>query len=184
MTMTGMSCAATSLAIAGSRCRPQTSLTIAAPWSSAQAAMAAFMRVDRHRQAELDHRRQHRREPRQLLVGRHRLARRHRAASIPRRCRGCRRRSAMRCGWAIAVAGSRKRPPSEKESGVTLRMPMTSGRRSASRPASQDGGEFGGHIAGGLRFAMRAHGRGFALEGVGLSRSLRGRAPVTETIYR
>src|SRR6202795_496228 len=36
--------------------------------------------------------------------------------------------AARRCAWAIAAAGSRKRPPSENESGVTLRTPMTSGR--------------------------------------------------------
>ncbi len=42
MTMTGTPRLATSGAMSGSRCRPQTSLTIAAPWSSAQAAVVAF----------------------------------------------------------------------------------------------------------------------------------------------
>src|SRR5580700_5121184 len=43
MTMTGASCSATTCAMSGSRCSPHTSLTIAAPASSAQAATAAFM---------------------------------------------------------------------------------------------------------------------------------------------
>src|SRR5580704_1565626 len=43
MTMTGASCPATTRAMSGSRCSPHTSLTIAAPVSSAQAATAAFM---------------------------------------------------------------------------------------------------------------------------------------------
>src|ERR1700733_13518555 len=41
--------------------------------------------------------------------------------------------AARRCAWAMAAAGSRKRPPSENESGVTLSTPMTSGRRFAKR---------------------------------------------------
>src|SRR5450759_3545847 len=43
--------------------------------------------------------------------------------------------------WATALAGSMKRPPSEKESGVTLRMPMTSGRprESSAESASRAG---------------------------------------------
>jgi hypothetical protein len=43
MTMTGTPRRATSGAIAGSRCSPQTSLTMAAPWSSAQPAISALM---------------------------------------------------------------------------------------------------------------------------------------------
>src|SRR5690349_1502025 len=42
--------------------------------------------------------------------------------------------------WSRAAAGSRKRPPSEKESGVTLSTPITIGRPSASKRASQSGG--------------------------------------------
>ena len=71
MTMTGTPCSATTRAMSGSRCRPHTSLTIAAPASSAQAATAAFMRVDRDRDAERDDVRQDRRKPRALLVERH-----------------------------------------------------------------------------------------------------------------
>src|SRR5690242_14418338 len=37
----------------------------------------------------------------------------------------------MRCACAIATAGSMNCPPSENESGVTLRTPMTSGRPGA-----------------------------------------------------
>ena len=43
MTITGTPCSATTRAMSGSRCRPQTSLTIAAPAASAQAATLAFM---------------------------------------------------------------------------------------------------------------------------------------------
>src|SRR6476660_611879 len=46
----------------------------------------------------------------------------------------------IRLAWSRAAAGSRKRPPSEKESGVTLSTPITTGRPSASRPPSQSGG--------------------------------------------
>src|SRR5215471_5951312 len=48
--------------------------------------------------------------------------------------------AAMRLPCAIASVGSRKRPPSENESGVTLRIPMTNGRPSANRRASHDCG--------------------------------------------
>src|SRR5450631_2579818 len=44
--------------------------------------------------------------------------------------------AAIAPAWAMALAGSMKRPPSEKESGVTLRMPMTSGRPSANSAES------------------------------------------------
>src|SRR5690242_4863136 len=50
--------------------------------------------------------------------------------------------SAMALAWAIAVAGSRNLPPSEKESGVTLRMPITTGRPRPSRPDSAVGPGF------------------------------------------
>src|SRR5437870_6237587 len=43
--------------------------------------------------------------------------------------------SARRRAWAIAAAGSRKRPPSENESSVMLTMPMISGRAIRSRRA-------------------------------------------------
>ena len=43
MTITGTPCSATTRAMSGSRCRPHTSLTIAAPCSSAQAATLALM---------------------------------------------------------------------------------------------------------------------------------------------
>src|ERR1700760_631889 len=42
----------------------------------------------------------------------------------------------------MACAGSRKRPPSENESGVTLRIPMTSGR-----PGAKRRGKIGGAFA-------------------------------------
>src|SRR5689334_16213702 len=42
----------------------------------------------------------------------------------------------IRSACATAFAGSTKRPPSAKESGVKLRMPMTIGRRSASSRSS------------------------------------------------
>ena len=42
----------------------------------------------------------------------------------------------MRRAWTIAVSGSMNCPPSENESGVTFRIPMTIGRPSASRSLS------------------------------------------------
>src|SRR5579871_2899438 len=36
--------------------------------------------------------------------------------------------AAIRRAWLSALPGSKKRPPSENESGVTLRMPMTAGQ--------------------------------------------------------
>src|SRR6516225_5973079 len=59
MITTGTSAFETTSAMAGSRCRPQTSLTIVTPRSSAQA-------------AELDHRRQHYRKARHFLLCQHR----------------------------------------------------------------------------------------------------------------
>src|SRR4029079_18248787 len=56
-----------------------------------------------------------------------------RSAPSPTRRRAC----------AMAACGSRKRPPSEKESGVTLSTPMTSGRalaRSAANTSAPDAG--------------------------------------------
>ena len=44
--------------------------------------------------------------------------------------------STMRSAWSTACSGAKKSPPSEKESGVILRMPMTCGRdRSSDLPA-------------------------------------------------
>ena len=121
-------CLATSGAMSGSRCRPQTSLTIAAPWSIAQAAIEALMvSIDTGR-------------PSLTTAG---TTGARRAFSSIRRYRnriaiGARRLGsdiedvgtlpAISAAWAIATAGSRNRPPSEKESGVTLSTPMTSGR--------------------------------------------------------
>ena len=137
MMMTGTPCSATTRAMSGSRCRPHTSLTMAAPASSAQAATCAFMVSIETGTPSADHGGQHRLEAPQFLVERNRRRRCRRDASIPRRYRGC-RRPPRPCGaparWRRA--GSRKRPPSENESGVTLRMPMTSGRPAASSRAS------------------------------------------------
>ena len=53
----------------------------------------------------------------------------HPVASTPRRCRSDRRRPApSRARRAIAASGAKRSPPSAKESGVTLTMPMTSVR--------------------------------------------------------
>src|SRR5712671_3673731 len=46
----------------------------------------------------------------------------------------------IRLACLMAAAGSKKRPPSEKESGVTLSTPITIGRPSVSKRASQSGG--------------------------------------------
>ena len=67
-------------------------------------------RIDRDRDAERDDGRQDRRKPRALLVERHARPHRHRAASIPRRYRGCRRlrrQAAAHARW----------PPADRESG-------------------------------------------------------------------
>ena len=108
--------------------------------------------VDRDRQAE-PHR--SRAAPAQDARSRRRArpaSRRHRAASIPRRRRGCRRRrAAMRRACAIATCGSTNCPPSENESGVTLRMPITSGRRSPSSRRARRA-----FRAGGIRQRHRA----------------------------
>ena len=45
----------------------------------------------------------------------------------------------MRRACSIAASGSRKRPPSEKESGVTFRTPITSGRPSARSRSNRSG---------------------------------------------
>jgi len=45
--------------------------------------------------------------------------------------------AARPCAWAMAAAGSRKRPPSENESGVTFSTPMTNGRPLAKRPRNR-----------------------------------------------
>src|SRR6185312_13580612 len=55
---------------------------------------------------------------------------------------------AMTAAWATALSGSRNSPPSEKESGVTLRMPMTSGRPSERRAESVAAGDFSAAGAG------------------------------------
>ena len=59
--------------------------------------------------------------------------RRRRAGCFRRRCRGCSAPAArIARAWASAAPARRKRPPSEKLSGVTLRMPMIRGRSIAS----------------------------------------------------
>ncbi len=59
----------------------------------------------------------------------------------------------------MATAGSMNWPPSENESGVTLRMPMTSGRPSVSNRARASGG------AGGVSVMVRACAMPVALRG-------------------
>src|SRR4249920_2558284 len=50
---------------------------------------------------------------------------------------------AISAAWAMALAGSRNWPPSEKESGVTLRMPITNGRPSEYSAESAFAADFG-----------------------------------------
>ena len=70
----------------------------------------------------------HRQHAAQFFVG-SRPAR-HRAACFRRRCRAYRpRRPPVAVPCATAAAASKNCPPSEKLSGVTLTMPITSGRR-------------------------------------------------------
>src|SRR6478609_5314742 len=53
----------------------------------------------------------------------------------------------MTRAWAMALPGSTNSPPSEKESGVTLRMPMTKGRPRANSALSPRGADFGAVLA-------------------------------------
>ena len=109
--------------------RPLTSLTIVAPASSAARGDVGLVGVDGDRNARAG--RASAVEDRQhagaLLVGRHRRGAR--AASIRRRRRsGRRRRPPWRSAASTAARRIRAAPPSANESGVTLRMPMTSER--------------------------------------------------------
>src|SRR5215471_2244418 len=131
MTMTGTRWRATTSAISGSRCRPQTSLTIAAPRSSAQAAIVAFI-VSIETGC-----------PEHTTAGSTNSSRRSsssaetatawgRVDSAPMSMMST--PSIIIClACATAASGGRKAPPSENESGVTFSIPMTNGRRSASR---------------------------------------------------
>src|SRR5215831_11888326 len=131
MTMTGTRWRATTSAISGSRCRPQTSLTIAAPRSSAQAAIVAFI-VSIETGC-----------PEHTTAGSTNSSRRSsssaetatawgRVDSAPMSMMST--PSIIIClACATAASRGRKAPPSENESGVTFSIPMTNGRRSASR---------------------------------------------------
>ena len=108
----------------------------AAPAASAQAATCGLHGVDRDRHAEPGHRGQHRLEPPHFLARRDRR----RGAVGPGGFRAdvddVRALRDHAAGVLDGGAGSRKRPPSENESGVTLRMPITSGRPGPSSRAS------------------------------------------------
>ena len=112
------------------------SLIIDAPAAIAARITSGLARVDRDRHGAVAQALEHRQHARDSSS-----SRRHAAgagtARLARRCRGCRRppRSAgVAC--ASAACGSRKRPPSENESGVTLTTPMTSGRVEVEREAA------------------------------------------------
>ena len=128
MSTAGTPRAATSGAIAGSNPKPLTSFTRSAPASRAARATSALRGVDRERPgAPAPQRLDHRGDAARLLRGRRPAPRR--AASTRRRRPPCRRPSSnsaqpVRDGRV----GARERPPSENESGVTLRTPMTSVR--------------------------------------------------------
>src|SRR6516225_6280647 len=133
MMITGTACCATTRASSLSRCRPHTSLTMAAPAASAQAATSAFI-VSMETGT-----------PSATAAGRM-GARRRISSATETDSAPISNTSApsaiIRRAWSIAFLGSRKRPPSEKESGVTLSTPITIGRPSASRRASRSGDFF------------------------------------------
>ena len=73
ITMTAALCSATTLAMSGSRCRPQTSLAIAAPAPSAHATTADFMLSMETGVPRATTSPKHRAQPLQLFLGGHRL---------------------------------------------------------------------------------------------------------------
>src|SRR5215475_10581373 len=132
MTMTGTRCSATTRAMSGSRCSPHTSLTMAAPCPSAQAAISALIvSIETG-------------TPRATAAGSTGASRSNSSSSDTGTAppyglvdsapmsRMSAPSAASRCACASAAAGSMKRPPSENESGVTLRTPITIGRPRAS----------------------------------------------------
>src|SRR6185437_12827819 len=136
MMTTGAPCAATTRAMSGSRCRPHTSLTMAAPASSAQAATSALIvSIDTGTPSATTGRSTGSSRCRSSAsdtgiappYGRVDSAPISRmSAPSPARLSAC----------AIAAFGSRNRPPSENESGVTLTTPITSGLALPSRRVS------------------------------------------------
>ena len=96
--------------------------------------------IDRDRNAERYRGGEDRREALHFPIERHRDGSRRRDGSTPRRYPECRRLRppSGRLGQRRSE-GSRKRPPSENKSGVTLSTPITSGRSSVSRCASERG---------------------------------------------
>src|SRR5215510_7845502 len=137
MTMTGTRCSATTRAMSGSRCSPHTSLTMAAPCPSAQAAISALIvSIETG-------------TPRATAAGSTGASRSSSSSSDTGTAppyglvdsapmsRMSAPSAASRCACAIAAAGLMKRPPAENESGVTLRTPITIGRP---RPSSRCNG--------------------------------------------
>src|SRR5215475_3560123 len=137
MTMTGTRCSATTRAMSGSRCSPHTSLTMAAPCPSAQAAISALIvSIETG-------------TPRATAAGSTGASRSSSCSSDTGTAppyglvdsapmsRMSAPSATSRCACAIAAAGLIKRPPSENESGVTLRTPITIGRP---RPSSRCNG--------------------------------------------
>ena len=150
---------ATTRAMSGSRCRPQTSLTIAAPARSAQSATLAFMVSIETGTPSATTAGSTGFEAAHFVVGRHRL---HAAVGAGQFCADVDDVGAVGDHLAgmrdAAIRGSINLPPSENESGVTLRMPITSVRPRASmrRHERRRRRRASGDRAGG------AHGGGFA----------------------
>src|SRR5262249_23331706 len=142
MMITGTACSATTRASPPSRCRPHTSLTMAARAASAHAATSAFMvsmETGTPGATTAGTTGARRRIP--SAIGTATALPYGRVDPAPISSPSA-PSAIIRRAWSMAAAGSRKRPPSEKESGVTLSTPITIGRPSASRRASGSGDFF------------------------------------------
>src|SRR5262245_7741747 len=142
MMITGTACSATTRASPPSRCRPHTSLTMAAPAASAQAATSALMvSMETGMPSATTAGRTGARRRISSAIGTATAPPYGRVDSAPISSTSA-PSAIIRVAWSMAAVGSRKRPPSEKESGVTLSTPITIGRPSASRRASRSGDFF------------------------------------------
>ena len=136
----GAPASATTASIRGSASPPLTSLTSAAPASTRRRGHLGAHRVDaRPRRPSAASAADHRQHPAQLLRRPATRAAPGRVDSPPTSTRSAPSASSAR-PCATAASASSQRPPSEKESGVTLTTPITSGRSSAGDDAGSPGG--------------------------------------------
>src|SRR5215471_4664000 len=127
MITTAASTPATTSAMAGSFCNPHTSLTMTAPSSTARAATFAFMVSTESGAASSRARRAKTGSIRASSSAAVTGVAPGRVDSPPTSTIAQPSAASVRA-CAMAASAPRKRPPSEKESGVTFTMPMTAGR--------------------------------------------------------